>query len=59
MCVCNTLSCNGRKIWSSCNTMVLLYWFFKGRGSLGYKYDASDSKWINIDSIISTVTLTY
>ena len=43
----------------SCNVMVLLYWFSKARGSLKYKYDASDFKWIDVDSIISTVTMTY
>ena len=28
-------------------------------GSLKYKYDASDSKWMNVDSIISIVAMTY
>src|SRR5665213_2576292 len=52
-------SSNGKKNGSSCNIMVLLYWFSKARGSLKYKYDASNFKWIDVDSIISTVTITY
>ena len=55
----NKPSSNGKKIGSSCNIMVLLYWFSKARGSLKYKYDALNSKWIDVDSIISTVTMTY
>ena len=39
--------------------MVLMYWFSKARGSLKYKHDALDFKWIDVDSIISTVTMTY
>ena len=52
-------SSNGKKNGSSCNIMVLLYWFSKARGSLKYKYDASNFKWIDVDSIISTITMTY
>lgn len=40
-------------------TMVLLNYFSKFRGHLKFKYDVTDSKWIDIDSIISSVTLTF
>ena len=39
--------------------MVLLNWFSKALGNLKFKYDHCDSKWINLDSIIGTITLTY
>jgi hypothetical protein len=38
---------------------VLLNWFSKARVNLKFKYDVSDSQWIDVDSIISTVTLSY
>ena len=40
-------------VWSYC------IGFYEARGSLKYKYDASDSKWIDVDSIIPTMTMTY
>ena len=55
----NKTSSNGRKIGSSCIIMVLLYSTSRGKGSLKYKYDALDSKWIDINSTVSTVTMTY
>ena len=55
----NNLSSNGKKIGSSYNNNVLLYCFSKARDSLKYKYDASNSKLIDVDSIIATVTMTY
>jgi hypothetical protein len=39
--------------------MVLLNWFSKASGNLKFKYDHSDSKWIDVDSVIATVTLKY
>jgi hypothetical protein len=39
--------------------MVLLNWFSKASGNLKFKYDHSDSKWIDVDSVIATVTLSY
>ena len=38
---------------------VLLNWFSKSRGNLKFKYDVSDSQWIDVDSIISIVTMSY
>jgi hypothetical protein len=38
---------------------VLLNWFSKARVNLKFKYDVNDSQWIDVDSIISTVTLSY
>ena len=39
--------------------MVLLNWFSKASGNLKFKYNHCDSKWVNLDSIIAIVTLTY
>jgi hypothetical protein len=39
--------------------MVLLNWFSKATGNLKFKYDHCDSKWVDLDSIIAIVTLTY
>ncbi|KAG0572953.1 hypothetical protein KC19_VG137300 [Ceratodon purpureus] len=38
---------------------VMLQYYRKHIGREKYKYDLTDSKWINIDCIICTVTLTY
>ena len=38
---------------------VLLNWFPKARMNLKFKYNVSDSQWINVDSIISTITISY
>jgi hypothetical protein len=43
----------------STQIQVLLNWFSKARMNLKFKYDVSDSQWIDVDSIISTVTLSY
>jgi hypothetical protein len=39
--------------------MVLLNWFSKASGNLKFKYDHFDSKWIDVDSVIAIVTLSY
>jgi hypothetical protein len=39
--------------------MVLLNWFSKAFRNLKFKYDHSDSKWIDVDSVIAIVTLSY
>ena len=39
--------------------MVLLYRFSKARDSLKHKYDASNYKWMDVNSIISTVTMAH
>ena len=48
-----------KKGFSSPSTMVLLNWFSKAPGHLKFKYDHSDNKWIDVDSVIATVTFTY
>lgn len=39
--------------------MVLLNWFSKTNGQLKFKYDSTDSKWIDIKSIITSVTMSF
>jgi hypothetical protein len=43
----------------STQIQVLLNWFSKARVNLKFKYDVNDLQWIDVDSIISTVTLSY
>jgi hypothetical protein len=43
----------------STQIQVLLNWFSKARVNLKFKYDVSDSQWIDMESIISTVILSY
>jgi hypothetical protein len=43
----------------STQIQVLLNWFSKALVNLKFKYDVSDSQWIDVDTIISTVTLSY
>ncbi len=40
-------------------TMVLLNWFNNFCGNFKYKYDVIDTNWVDIDSIISIVTMNY
>ncbi len=44
---------------SSPSTMVLLNWFSNALGHLKFKYGHPNYKWIDVDSIIAIVTLTY
>ena len=39
--------------------MIMLAWFKKIPGQLKFKYDLSDWKWIDLDSVISTVTMSF
>ena len=39
--------------------MVLLNWFSKAIQKLKLKYNHCDLKWVDLDSIIAIVTLTY
>jgi hypothetical protein len=43
----------------STQIQVLLNWLSNAHVNLKFKYDVSDSQWIDVDSIISTVTLSY
>lgn len=38
---------------------VFLNWYSKSSNNLKFKYNKSDSKWVDLDAIISLVTLTY
>ncbi len=38
---------------------VQMNWFSKAPGRHRFRYDHSDSKWVDIDTIITTVTLSY
>lgn len=38
---------------------VFLSWLSKSTSNLKFKYDKSDSKWIDLNAVISTMTLTY
>jgi hypothetical protein len=44
---------------SNVRVEVLLNWFSCARTNNKFKYDVSDSQWIDVDAVISTVTLTY
>ena len=41
------------------SAMAYLYWFKKIPGLNKYKYDESDCIWVDVNSIISTVSLDY
>ena len=49
----------GIKSGLSPTTEILLNWFSKAPGHLKFKYDASDCVWIDVDTVISTVTMSY
>ncbi len=49
----------GNKITRGPIIMVLLNWFNKSCGNLNFKYDVTDTNWVDIDSIISIVTMNY
>ena len=53
-------SCTSRKQTSTlCKVEVMLQYFRKLPGHLKFKYDATDSRWIDVDAIITTVTVEY
>jgi hypothetical protein len=39
--------------------MVFLNHFSKANGNLKFKYDVTDAKWVNVETIITRVALTY
>jgi hypothetical protein len=55
----NRNSSSGRKGSAPPEVMVLLNWFSKSTRNCKFKYDVSDSQWIDIDMIISTVSLSF
>jgi hypothetical protein len=50
---------SGKKVSSGPTIEVLLNWFSKHAGRNKFKYDVTDSQWIDLDSIISTITLNF
>lgn len=55
----NRTCVKGKKVSSTPSIMVLLNWFTKSPGHLKYKYEGSDTQWIDIDSVISTVSMSF
>ena len=49
----------GKKSATSSTQKVRLNWFFMANGNLKFKYDHFDCKWVDVDSIISTMTLIF
>ena len=47
----------GKKAMSNPIVMVFLNWFMKVCSHLKFKYEASNSKWVDLDSAISMVTM--
>ena len=39
--------------------MIFLNWFSKTKGHLKYKYDGIDMHWVGIETIISSITMTF
>jgi hypothetical protein len=39
--------------------MVLLIWYGKPCSSCKFKYDATDTNWIDVNAIVSTVSFSY
>jgi hypothetical protein len=52
-------ACIQSKGLSTPSVMVLLTWYSKQPGHYKFKYDVSDWKWIDLDAVISTVTLSF
>ena len=50
---------NGNRGSITSTAMVYLHWFKKHVGLNKYTYDESDCVWVDVDSIISTVSLQY
>lgn len=48
-----------KKISNKCDLQVLLQYSRQFTGHLIFKYDHTDTTWINVDTIISTVILEY
>jgi hypothetical protein len=55
----NRPTISGKKASSQPSTMILLNWFSKANGNLKFKYDHCDSKWLDINTIFTTITLSY
>lgn len=49
----------GKKVSSGPSIEILLNWFKRMSGRNKFKYEVSDTQWIDIDSVISTVALSF
>ena len=52
-------STSGKKVSSGPTFEILLNWFKRAPGRNKFKYDVTDTQWIDLDSVISTVALSY
>ena len=55
----NRTTIAGKNNTNGCPIQVLLQYFSKTAGLNKYKYDQNDTKWIDIEYIITTVTLSF
>ena len=53
----NALSTSWKQTSNQCKIQVLLQYFCKIPGHFKFKYDQTDTTWIDIETIITTVTL--
>ena len=55
----NRATTTGKKVSGAPTTQVMFNWFSKGMGRNKYKYDVTDTQWIDVDCIISSIALTF
>lgn len=55
----NRATTTGKKVSGSPTVQVMFNWFSKGTGRNKYKYDVTDTQWIDVDCIISSIALTF
>lgn len=48
-----------KKVSSGPTVEILLNWFKRAPGRNKFKYDATDTQWIDVDSVISTIALSF
>ena len=53
----HTLTC--KKVSSSPCIQIMLNWFKSAPGKNKYKYDVADTQWIDIESVICTIALSF
>ena len=49
----------GKKVSSTSSFQIMLNWFKNAPGRNKFKYDVTDTQWIDIDSVICTVALSF
>lgn len=54
-----TISWDKKVLSSDPTIMVLLHWFRKVPGNLKFKYDGFDIQWVDLEAIISTMSMTF